>query len=322
MVVTVRRLLAVLLPVLLPVALLTACGSDDDAPASTTLAGVEVAKASGTTAPDVTVDAPLTVTKTQTKLLKTGTGATVERGDVVTIKFVGVNGRSGKKFGEAGWTAQDDDGPRSFVLGDSVIPGFTKALTGVHAGSRVLTAVTPKDGYGPQGGQQEAGIKADDTLVYVIDVLAASAPRAQGTPVTPPPGLPTVALDQATGAPTVTVPQGVPAPGQLVDQVLIQGSGPAVRSGQYITVQYTGLKYRDGEVFDSSWKSGNPATFQIGTGSVIPGWDTGLVGKAVGSQVLLVIPPDQGYGPQGGQESAGIRADDTLIFVVDVLAAS
>jgi peptidylprolyl isomerase len=71
--------------------------------------------------------------------------------------------------------------------------------------------------------------------------------------------------------------------------------------------------------FDSSLGSG-PAQFQIGTGNVITGWDQGLVGQTVGSQILLVIPPDLGYGAEG-QPSAGIAGTDTLVFVVDILAA-
>jgi peptidylprolyl isomerase len=66
--------------------------------------------------------------------------------------------------------------------------------------------------------------------------------------------------------------------------------------------------------------SGTPADFPIGTGNVIPGWDSALVGQTVGSQVLLVVPPDQGYGSKGNAQ-AGIAGTDTLVFVVDILDA-
>ena len=56
-------------------------------------------------------------------------------------------------------------------------------------------------------------------------------------------------------------------------------------------------------------------------GGVIAGWDEGLVGQTVGSQVLLVIPPEQGYGSEGNPD-AGISGTDTLVFVVDILAAT
>jgi peptidylprolyl isomerase len=73
-------------------------------------------------------------------------------------------------------------------------------------------------------------------------------------------------------------------------------------------------------VFDSSWESGSPATFEIGTGAVIPGWDEGLVDQTVGSQVLLVIPPAKGY-PKGSPDGS-IKPTDTLVFVVDILDVS
>jgi peptidylprolyl isomerase len=63
-----------------------------------------------------------------------------------------------------------------------------------------------------------------------------------------------------------------------------------------------------------------PAAFQIGAGRVIDGWDQGLVGQKIGSQVLLVIPPELGYGANGNPD-AGISGTDTLVFVVDILDA-
>ena len=74
-----------------------------------------------------------------------------------------------------------------------------------------------------------------------------------------------------------------------------------------------------GDQFDSSWDPGQPASSPIGTGGVIDGWDEGLVGQTVGSQVLLVVPSAKGY-PEGNPD-AGIAATDTIVFVVDILDA-
>ena len=115
------------------------------------------------------------------------------------------------------------------------------------------------------------------------------------------------------------MPKGDPPTG-LVAQPLIKGKGREVLAGQKINVHYTGALWRNGKVFDSSWKSGKSFNLPIGTGQVIAGWDEGLVGQTVGSQVLLVVPPDKGYGA-GGQPSAGIKGTDTLVFVVDILGA-
>ena len=105
----------------------------------------------------------------------------------------------------------------------------------------------------------------------------------------------------------------------MVTQVLIKGAGPAVTAGQTITVHYTGVKW-DGKQFDSSWDRAQPLDTPIGTGSVIPGWDEGLLGQTVGSQVLLVVPPDKGYGTSGSSDGK-IKGTDTLVFVVDILDA-
>jgi peptidylprolyl isomerase len=96
----------------------------------------------------------------------------------------------------------------------------------------------------------------------------------------------------------------------------IEGTGPAVAAGQTITVNYVGVSYRTGEEFDASWKNGQPASFPIGVGRVIPGWDQGLVGVKVGSRVQLDIPSDLAYGDNPG----GGRPGGPLRFVVDVLA--
>ena len=145
-------------------------------------------------------------------------------------------------------------------------------------------------------------MKKTDTLLFVIDVKTVRTPlaRATGAPVAPVAGLPTVRL-AADGKPTITVPAGAAAPTQLVTQVLIKGTGPAVTAGQTITVHYTGVKW-DGKQFDSSWDRGQPLDTAIGNGSVIAGWDEGLVGQTVGSQVLLVVPPDKGYGTPGSSD--------------------
>ena len=116
------------------------------------------------------------------------------------------------------------------------------------------------------------------------------------------------------------MPSSAP-PDTLVVQPLITGTGPVVTAGQTITVHYTGVIWDSGKKFDSSWDGGAPVDFAIGEGQVIAGWDQGLVGQTVGSQVLLVIPPALGYG-ESGQPDAGISGTDTLVFVVDILDAA
>jgi peptidylprolyl isomerase len=201
-----------------------------------------------------------------------------------------------------------------------LLPGLTTALKNQKIGSRVLAVIPPKDGYGSQGNPQ-GGVKGTDTLVFVIDLIKAYPSNASVTGKTVSTGghgLPTVS---SGSPPTIKVPGSKP-PKKLVSKTLIQGSGPTVAKGQYLIVQYTGVNWRTGKVFDSSWSRRAPFGFVIGGSppQVIPGWSNGLLGKKVGSRVLLSIPPAEGYGKQGSSQ-AGIKGTDTLVFVVDILGS-
>ena len=120
--------------------------------------------------------------------------------------------------------------------------------------------------------------------------------------------------------PTVTHREGDPDK-TLVTEVLKEGDGPEVKKGELLTANYLGQIWRDGKVFDNSYDRGAPSSFPIGVGGVIAGWDEALVGKKIGSRVMMSIPSDKGY-KESGNEQAGIKGDDTLIFVVDLVGAS
>src|SRR5699024_3383235 len=118
------------------------------------------------------------------------------------------------------------------------------------------------------------------------------------------------------GAPSIDAAGGE-APTELVATSIIEGAGEPVEEGDYAIVNYTGWLW-DGTQFDSSWERGEPLPFEVGAGQLIEGWDTGIVGHTVGSQVLFVIPPELGY---GDQDNGTIPPGSTLVFVVDILYA-
>ena len=110
------------------------------------------------------------------------------------------------------------------------------------------------------------------------------------------------------------------APKTLVSQDLITGKGRKIVEGETVKVRYTGVIWDTGKAFDSSAANGGaPVDFGLVDGQMIPGFINGLVGKTVGSRVLLVLPPAEGYGTAGNTQ-AGIKGTDTLVFVVDILA--
>ncbi len=146
--------------------------------------------------------------------------------------------------------------------------------------------------------------------------MTPSLNRAQGEPVAPAAGLPTIEL-AANGAPSIDFANST-KPDGLVVQPLIAGDGAPVADGDSITVHYSGWLW-DGAPFDSSWRRAEAITFVIARGSLIDGWVDGLVGQPVGSQVLLVVPPEKGY---GAADMGVIPPHSTLVFVVDILAAA
>jgi peptidylprolyl isomerase len=125
------------------------------------------------------------------------------------------------------------------------------------------------------------------------------------------------AAEDINTRPTVTAGQGTITTLKVTTR--IQGTGPAVKAGQTISVNYVGVNYSTGEVFDASWDHtpAGPTSFEIGTGKVIKGWDQGLVGVNVGSRVQLDIPAALAYPSQTSGPTAG-----ALRFVVDILSAT
>ncbi len=172
-----------------------------------------------------------------------------------------------------------------------------------------------------------AGVAVIAILVAVFVVVrtagddpappAAAPSAATAAPSAAPPAEQPAAIDPALGTKPV-VKAGTGDVRKLKVTPIVKGAGPAVRAGQQLTANYVGVTYRDGKEFDSSWTSGQPVTFPIGTGNLIKGWDEGLIGVPVGSRVQLDIPADMAYGekPTGGQPAGDLR------FVVDVLQAA
>jgi peptidylprolyl isomerase len=249
------------------------------------------------------------------KTLIQGNGPAINSSSLSIANYVTYlwDGSSNKLAGNT-WTAGSPD---EFVS-SSELPGLVTALNGRTAGSRVLAIIPPADAYGSSGNPAQ-GLSGSDTLVFVIDILATydGSSVVSGTTTQAGSGLPTVT---GSTSPTITVPGNSP-PSGLLAKTLIKGSGPVVQKGDSIVAQYTGANWRTGKVFDSSWSRKTPLYVQIGASpaKVITGWNA-LEGQTVGSRVLLVIPPSDGYGAKG-QSSVGIKGTDSLVFVVDILGA-
>ena len=95
------------------------------------------------------------------------------------------------------------------------------------------------------------------------------------------------------------------------------GTGAAVANGQQLSMRYTGW-LANGSQFDSN-VNGSPFGFRLGAGTVIEGWDLGIVGMKVGGRRQLIIPSSLGYGTHGAPPD--IPPNAVLVFIVDVLSA-
>ncbi|MGN3956385.1 FKBP-type peptidyl-prolyl cis-trans isomerase [Streptomyces sp. WAC8370] len=263
-----------------------------------------VAKGSGEPSKDVAV-----------KTVVAGGGRAVAENDFIAADYLGQVWSSAKVFDNS----YDRKTPLVIQLAQgSIIDGWRYALTGKKTGSRVEFSVPPTWGYGEQGNEQ-AGIKGDDTLVFVVDIKdtfnAKSSARGKQVPQDDA-ALPKVGTNTDGAAPSIEVPK-TDAPKRLVAQYVLEGDGAEVGAQDSVLVQYKGVLWDGGKEFDSTYARKQLTSFSLQ--QVVKGWAQGLTGKKVGSRVLVVIPPDLGYGdnpPQGSD----IKKDSTLVFSVDILA--
>jgi peptidylprolyl isomerase len=152
--------------------------------------------------------------------------------------------------------------------------------------------------------------KADEALAK------APATSSTPTPTTPATTAKTPASGPLSKEPGVTAPSGA-APTALVVKDLIKGTGPEAKLGKTITVNYVGVLFHGGKVFDASWKRKQPSTFSLETGKLIPGWTQGIPGMKTGGRRELVIPAALAYGAKGAPPS--IPPNAPLVFVIDLL---
>ncbi len=116
--------------------------------------------------------------------------------------------------------------------------------------------------------------------------------------------------------PEVEIPDEIPT--KLEVTVIEEGSGPEAQAGDTVVVDYVGVRSRDGVEFDNSYDRFEPFPVVLGQGSVIKGWDEGLVGAQAGSKIRIDIPSDLAYGAQARDDIIG--ENEALTFLIEVRA--
>ncbi|MFF4397781.1 FKBP-type peptidyl-prolyl cis-trans isomerase [Streptomyces sp. NPDC001480] len=251
-----------------------------------------------------------------------GSGRVVAENDFIVANYLGQIWATAKVFDNS----YDRKTPLVMQLAQgSLIDGWRYGLAGKKVGSRIEMAVPPTWGYG-KSGNPDAGIKGTDTLVFVVDLVDSfnSKSSSKGKPVAQnDASLPKIGTNTDGTAPSVDIQQPDP-PKKLVSNYVLEGDGPEVKASQTILCQFQGLVWKKGD-------KGKPFVATYGTGrlsqlsleqmrQVVKGLADGVTGKKVGSRVLIVVPPDQGYGDNPPSGSP-IKKDSTLVFTVDILAA-
>ncbi|HUR07416.1 MAG TPA: FKBP-type peptidyl-prolyl cis-trans isomerase [Nonomuraea sp.] len=222
-------------------------------------------------------------------VLSTGSGRRTMPGDVV-LADVEVRGWPGNRPYASTYDTQR---PAKVVFDGRHVPdSWREALIGRPAGSRVMLVAPAAQAYSPAlrlgaagpgqaygSGLPLGGTRSAETLVVVFDVLGGYPPDAR-----------------VVGRPLPDVPD------DRSPHVLIGGSGPPVRAGSKVIVQYVTAEWPGRRVVDSSYRRGGPSAFTLGPRAAPSGWVAGLAGQRVGARVAF--PAEAGR---------------SLLYVVDIV---
>lgn len=252
----------------------------------------------------VKFDEPLEAESLHRTIVDEGDGDETKNGDMVDLVSTIYKGTDGTVV------KGTDGNPIDAIagqlkVGDKQTPAaYAAGISCVPIGSRVVATLKAADILGPEG-NADLGIKADDALIFVTDVIRIFKPVEWANP-------PAVTFN-GKKSPTVAIPKGKASP-ELLLGILKEGTGKVVADGDSVTVNYEGINLRTGKTFDESYGK-TPATFV--TSGVVRGFGAALVGQKVGTQLIVSIPPQYGYGGTGNA-GAGIKGTDTIMFVVEI----
>jgi peptidylprolyl isomerase len=281
--------------------------------------------------PKVTFPTPLHTKTGQATVLRAGHGAVASTGGQVDFDFVVANGKTGKSIGGSGYNGQytrlaagskvPQQDASGNPTGTSLPSSLTDALVCAQAGARIALVSTAKQlGLGDLS---QYGIANSAAVATVVDVHAVYPGKADGVNQLPQDGMPNV-ITAVDGQPGIVV-QELDKPTTVRSETVKAGGGAVLKKGQKAVLMLTAWTWpTDGgkptvvEALDT-WTGHQAATIDLtaGNGMLPAKVISSLVGQKVGSQMLVVLPPKDGYSASGAP--TGVSATDTLIYVIDIL---
>lgn len=223
-------------------------------------------------------------------IVEKGKGIKAMAGMLVSVHYTAFF-EDGKKFD----SSIERGSPFQFKIGKGmVITGFDEGVSLLSVGDKAKLMIPHEIAYGENG--RPPMIPGKTNLIFDVELLEAKIIE-QPTPF------------DVTGKDTLKTASG------LKYIMIKMSNGIQAASGKTVHVHYTGY-FLDGKVFDSSVERGEPLSFTLGTGQVIPGWDEGISLMKVGEKARIIIPPFLGY---GDTERGPIPGGSTLVFDVELI---
>jgi hypothetical protein len=271
-------------------------------------------------APKATFPTPLVAKSDQATVLKAGHGAPAEKGAMVDLDVTALDARTGKSIAATSYdrsqflraVAGKGLPTSSGSLGASSI---ADALVCAQAGSRIALTTTAKRLNAIQG------LANAQSVVAIIDVNAIYLGKANGANRLPQDGMPDV-ITAVDGQPGIVV-QELQKPTTARSEVVKAGGGAVVKKNSKAVLALTAWTWpANGDkppvvAALDTWTTGAATTLDLSQSGLPKKLTGAIVGQKVGSQVLVVLPPKEGFA--AGSAPQGVTATDTLIFVVDIL---
>jgi peptidylprolyl isomerase len=290
-----------------------------------------IVKASGKvgTQPKASFPTPLVTKRSQVTVLAAGHGVPAQKGSQIDFDYTVYNGATGESLGGSGYDASQM--PRA-AAGEK-IPGqqggaattstLLQSLVCAQAGSRLALTTTSK-ALG-LGDLSQYGISATGTVVVVVDVHDVYLGKADGLNLLPQDGMPNV-VTAVSGQPGIVL-QELQKPTTARVETVKAGGGAVLEKGAKAILMFTAWTWPSGAdkpvIVDAldTWTGNQAATVELtplSKGGALPDkLVDALVGQKVGTQILAVLPPKDGFA--SSSLPSGVTAKDTLIFVVDIV---